>query len=54
MSDLQMVDEQLSLKEQFRLIEIAHETRHPEIRDAALRLLQPSIILVVPKPPHET
>lgn len=32
--------ENLSLHEQFRLVEIAHETSHYEIRQAALEVLQ--------------
>lgn len=32
--------EKLSLHEQFRLVEIAHETRDSEIRTAALAVLQ--------------
>lgn len=31
--------ERLSLHEQFRLVEIAHETKDPEIRTVALKVL---------------
>lgn len=34
------VVEKLSLHEQFRLVEIAHETRDTEIKNAALAILQ--------------
>lgn len=33
------LDRRLTVHEQFRLLEIAHETGHGEIRDMALRLL---------------
>lgn len=46
--------EKLSLHEQFRLVEIAHETTSPEIRDAALKVLgkylNPLVMMVHDEP----
>lgn len=47
--------EKLSLREQFRLVEIAHETGSSEIRTAALKVLEqylnPLVIEVPSRPP---
>lgn len=45
--------ERLTVSQQFRLIEIAHETKDSEVKAAALYLLYPPLVTLMPSPIEE-